>query len=204
MDARDRGAVAVGARDACALRVHAFMASSRANGPGVRAVLWLQGCSLGCTGCFNPATHPRDAGERASVDELVARVADLGAGIEGLTVSGGEPLEQARPLRAFLERLRRKTPLSVILFTGFTREEVTTAAEMADVLPFVDVLVAGRYDAARRLARGLRGSGNKTTHFLTHRYAEDDLDAVPAAEVAIGHGGEVVVTGVDPPDFGLR
>ena len=194
----------VGARDPGALRVHDFMARSRANGPGIRAVLWLQGCSLGCPGCFNPATHPRDSGERASVDELLARVADLGLGIEGLTVSGGEPLEQARPLRALLERLRRETPLSVILFTGFTWEEVTTAAEMADVLLFIDVLVAGRYDAARRLARGLRGSDNKTTHFLTHRYAKEDLDAVPAAEIAIGPEGEVVVTGVDPPDFGLR
>ena len=204
MDARDAGAVGVGARDSGALRVHDFMASSRANGPGVRAVLWLQGCSLGCPGCFNPATHPRDAGERASVDELLARVADLGPGIEGLTVSGGEPLEQARPLRALLERLRRETSLSVILFTGFTWEEVRAAAEMADVLAFVDVLVAGRYDAARRLARGLRGSANKTTHFLTHRYADADLDAVPAAEIAIGPEGEVVVSGMDPPDLGLR
>ena len=194
----------MGARDAGAMRVHAFMASSRANGPGVRAVLWLQGCSLGCPGCFNPDTHPRDAGERASVDELRARVADLSPGIEGLTVSGGEPLEQARPLRALLERLRRETPLSVVLFTGFTWEEVTAAAEMANVLPFGDVLMAGRYDAARRLARGLRGSANKTTHFLTHRYAEDDLEAVPAAEIAIGPEGGVVVTGMDPPDFDLR
>ena len=194
----------MGPRDAGALRVHDFVARSRANGPGVRAVLWLQGCTIGCPECFNPATHPRDAGERASVDELRARVADLSPGIEGLTVSGGEPLEQARPLRALLERLRRETPLSVILFTGFTWEEVTAAAEMANVLPFGDVLMAGRYDAARRLARGLRGSANKTTHFLTHRYAEDDLEAVPAAEIAIGPEGGVVVTGMDPPDFDLR
>ena len=204
MGARDPGAVKVEARHAGALRVHDFVARSRANGPGVRAVLWLQGCSLGCPGCFNPGAHPRDAGERASVDELLARVADLGPGIEGLTVSGGEPLEQARPLRALLERLRRETSLSVILFTGFTWEEVRAAAEMADVLAFVDVLVAGRYDAARRLARGLCGSANKTTHFLTDRYAQDDLDAVPAAEIAIGPEGEVVVSGMDPPDLGLR
>ncbi|MEI6451384.1 MAG: 4Fe-4S cluster-binding domain-containing protein, partial [Actinomycetes bacterium] len=96
------------------------------------------------------------------------------------------------------------TPLSVILFTGFTWEEVTATAEMADVLPFVDVLVAGRYDAARRLARGLRGSENKTTHCLTDRYTQADLDAVPAAEIEIGPEGEVVVTGIDPPHLGLR
>lgn len=192
------------ARDAGALRVHDFMPRSRANGPGVRAVLWLQGCSLGCPGCFNPDTHPRDTGERVAVDELVTRVADLCPGIEGLTVSGGEPLEQARPLGALLERLRRETPLSIILFTGFTWNEVTAAAEMAEVLPFVDVLVAGRYDAVRRLVRGLQGSENKTTHFLTHRYAEDDLDAVPAAEIALGPEGDVIVTGTDPPDFDPR
>ena len=194
----------VDAREAGALRVHDFMARSRANGPGVRAVLWLQGCSLGCPGCFNRDTHPHDAGERVAVDELVGRVADLGAGIEGLTVSGGEPLAQARSLRALLERLRRETPLSVILFTGFTWEEVTAAAEMADVLPFVDVLVAGRYERAHHLARGLRGSENKTTHFLTDRFAVGDLEAVPAAEIAVGPEGEVIVTGIDPPDCGLK
>lgn len=189
----------MGARDAGTLRVHAFMPRSRANGPGVRAVLWLQGCSQGCPGCFNPDTHPHDAGERWAVDELVGRVADLGAGIEGLTVSGGEPLEQPRPLRALLERLRRETSLSVILFTGFTWAEVTAAAEMVDVLPFVDVLVAGRYERARHLARGLRGSENKTTHFLTDRYSEDDLEVVPDAEIAIDPEGHVIVSGIDPP-----
>ena len=194
----------MGPRDAGALRVHDFMARSRANGPGLRAVLWLQGCSLSCPGCFNPHTHSREAGDRVPIDEFRARLADASPGIEGLTVSGGEPLEQARALRALLERLRRETPLSVILFTGFTWQEVTATAEMADVLPFVDVLVAGRYERAQRLARGLRGSENKTTHFLTDRYVEGDLEAVPAAEIAIVPEGDLVVTGIDPPDFGRR
>jgi anaerobic ribonucleoside-triphosphate reductase activating protein len=191
----------VAACDAGALRVHDFMARSRANGPGVRAVLWLQGCSLRCPGCFNPGTHPPDAGDCVQGEGLLARIADLVPGIEGLTVSGGEPLEQARPLRQLLERVRLEAQLSVILLTGFTWQEVTASPEMAGLLPFVDVLVAGRYERAHRVARGLRGSDNKTMHFLTDRYGEDDLDAAPTAEIAIGTDGEVVVTGIDPPDF---
>jgi len=193
----------VDARDAGALRVHDFMPRSRANGPGPRAVLWLQGCSLGCPGCFNPDTHPHDAGLWVPVDELFARLAALAPGVEGVTFSGGEPLEQARPLRALLERLRRETRLSVILFTGYSWPEVGATPDRAAVLPSLDVLIAGRYDSAQRLARGLQGSEKKTTHFLTDRYSDADLEAVPAAEMAIGPGGEVLVSGMDPPNFRL-
>ncbi len=193
----------MGTRDSGALRVHDFVARSRANGPGIRAVLWLQGCSLGCACCFNPETHSREAGIWVTIAELFARLAELSAGIEGLTVSGGEPLEQAKPLRALLERLRFETSLSAIVISGFTLQEVTGSAEKAAILPFVDVLVAGRYDSTQRLAHGLRGSANKTTHFLSERYTEADLEAVPPAEITIDAGGEVVISGIDPPDIHL-
>src|SRR5262245_29198295 len=106
------------------LRLHAFLPASRANGPGVRAVLWVQGCSLGCPGCFNPLTHPTTGGELVPTDELVRRLTALGDTIEGITVSGGEPLQQRPALLALLRRLRQQTRLSVVLFTGFTWEEV--------------------------------------------------------------------------------
>ena len=122
-------------------------------------------------------------------------------------------MEQAGPLRELLERVGQAGGLSVILFTGYTWQEVAAAsAEMAAVLPLVDVLIAGRYDPARHLAQGLRGSTNKTTNFLSDRYAQADLDAVPPAEVTIGLDGNVILSGIDPvrtswscpPPCGLR
>jgi anaerobic ribonucleoside-triphosphate reductase activating protein len=184
--------------DAPPLRVHSFLPCSRANGPGARAVLWTQGCSLGCPACYNPRTHPLAGGEVLAVDVLAGRLARLADTVEGLTVSGGEPLQQRPALLGLLRRMRAETPMSVLLFTGYSWDEVQCFPEGAALLACVDVLIAGRYDAARHLARGLRGSANKTVHFLTDRYTPADLDTVPPAEVIIAVDGRVVVSGIDP------
>jgi anaerobic ribonucleoside-triphosphate reductase activating protein len=180
------------------LRIHQFLPFSRANGPGVRAVLWTQGCSLGCPGCYNPQTHPFVVGELVPVGELFRRVTALGDAVEGLTVSGGEPLQQRLALLALLRRVRRETALSVLVFTGYTWDEVQLMPEAEALLACVDVLIAGRYDQTQRLARDLRGSANKTVHFLTDRYAPSDLQAVPHAEVILRADGDVQVSGIDP------
>jgi len=172
--------------------LHQFLPATRANGPGVRAALWVQGCSLGCPGCYNPATHPFAGGDLVAVDDLVGRIVALGEDIEGVTVSGGEPLQQREPLLALLRRLRAETRLSVLVFTGFTWEEVGRLPEADAFLGCVDVLIAGRYDATRHLARDLRGSANKTAHFLSDRYGPADLAAVPPAEVVITPEGDIV------------
>jgi anaerobic ribonucleoside-triphosphate reductase activating protein len=180
------------------LRVHQFLSYSRANGPGVRAVLWVQGCALGCPGCFNPATHPFTGGEVFTVAALFQRLIALGDTIEGLTVSGGGPLQQRRALLALLQRVRWGTGLSVLVFTGFTWDEVQRMPEADTLLGGIDVLIAGRYNQVQRLARDLRGSANKTVHLLSNRYTMDDLQAVPPAEVIITARGEVLVSGIDP------
>src|SRR5688572_14366439 len=106
------------------LRLHRFLPSSRANGPGSRAVLWVQGCSLACLGCYNPATHAHSGGQVASVDDLFERITALSDSIEGVTISGGEPLQQLRPVLLLLRRLRAQTPLSVLMFSGYRWDEI--------------------------------------------------------------------------------
>lgn len=180
------------------LRLHAFEPYSRANGPGVRAVAWVQGCTLGCDGCFNPLTHPRD-GSGVTVEDLFSRIAALGERIEGVTVSGGEPFQQRGPVLELLRLLRARTSLSAILFTGYSYDEVRRMPGAAELPSLLDVLVAGRYERELRRARGLRGSANKTVHLFTGRYALAELDEVPEAEVIIRPDGELVVSGIDPP-----
>lgn len=167
------------------LRLHAFLPRSRANGPGWRAVVWTQGCSLRCPGCFNPATHDPAGGRLVSVTVLLRRIWRLGNSIEGVTVSGGEPLEQAEAVVALLEELRRSSRLSVLVFTGYTWEELLARPDAARWLGCVDVVIADRYDARQHLARGLCGSANKTVHLLTDRYSLADLEAVPEAQVVL-------------------
>lgn len=181
------------------LQVHHFLPLSRANGPGSRAVIWVQGCSLGCPGCFNPKTHSRAGGQAMAVADLFQRLVTPGPAIEGITISGGEPLQQQAPLLALLQRVKQETELSVLLLTGFSWPEVQRMPGAPALLAHVDVLLAGRYQQASRLARDLRGSANKTVHFLTRRYTAADLRAVPPAELTISPNGEILISGIDPP-----
>jgi len=183
------------------LRIHQFLPLSRANGPGARAVIWVQGCSLGCPGCFNPETHSFLGGELAPVKDLFQRIISLEGTIEGITISGGEPLQQRGPLLTLLRLARQQTSLSILLFTGYTWEEVQRMLDVEELLSCIDVLIAGRYDASQRLAHGLRGSANKTVHLLTNRYTMDDLQSVPPAEVIVTAEGEVVMSGIDPVKY---
>jgi len=180
------------------LRVHHFEERSYANGPGCRLVLWLQGCTLKCPGCFNPATHNQRAGQMFAVAALAERMRQAGPDIEGLTISGGEPLLQIPALNALLEQIRTTTRLSVLLFTGYDWDEIQKMPASGQLLQQLDVLIAGRYRADQRSAHGLIGSTNKTVHFLTQRYTGADLHIVPPAEITIDADGEVHLSGIDP------
>src|SRR5512146_407363 len=177
------------------LRLHHVEPASRSNGPGWRAVVWLQGCTLGCPGCFNPETHSSAAGDWVSVADLSRKLLDLRPSIEGITLSGGEPLQQMPALLVLLETIRRESGLSVLLFSGYTWAEIQRMPRHPRLLGLIDVLIAGRYDPTQRVARELVGSQNKTVHFLTERYTMADLDAVPEAEVILTNHGEIIFSG---------
>jgi anaerobic ribonucleoside-triphosphate reductase activating protein len=143
-------------------------------------------------------THAFTGGELLTVGTLFQRLVALGDAVEGLTVSGGEPFQQCCALLALLQRIRRETQLSVLVFTGFSWEEVQRMPEAGEILACIDVLIAGRYDHVQRLARDLRGSANKTVHLLSDRYTMADVQAIPPAEVIITATGEVLMSGIDP------
>lgn len=178
-------------------RIHAFEPRSRANGPGARFVVWFQGCTLGCPGCFNPTTHDPAGGRGVAIDELAAELARARPGIEGISLSGGEPLQQPEAARALLDAARA-LGLSTLAFSGYTLDEIRALPGGPDVLARLDVLIDGRYVARDRLATGLRGSANQRIQLLTDRYARADVEATPVAEIRIGPSGDVILTGVDP------
>jgi anaerobic ribonucleoside-triphosphate reductase activating protein len=179
------------------IRIHAFEPRSRANGPGARFVVWFQGCTLGCAGCFNPTTHDAAGGRAVALDELAGELARARPGIEGLSLSGGEPLQQPEAARALLDAARA-LGLSTLAFSGYTIDEIRALPGGPDVLARLDVLIDGRYVASDRLATGLRGSANQRIQLLTERYLRAEVEATPVAEIRIGPTGDVVLTGVDP------
>jgi anaerobic ribonucleoside-triphosphate reductase activating protein len=91
--------------------LHALIPASRANGPGLRAVVFFQGCSIGCVGCWNPKSH-RFRGTEITVDVVTQQVLRARAlyGLEGITFSGGEPMQQADSLLGLLHSLREQAP----------------------------------------------------------------------------------------------
>jgi anaerobic ribonucleoside-triphosphate reductase activating protein len=187
------------------LRLHALQPSSRANGPGLRCTIWLQGCTLGCPGCFNPETHTADGGEWVEVETLARRIlalAEPAAGsetahrIEGLTISGGEPLQQLPALLHLLQAVRLNSRLGILLFSGYTWDEIQRMPAAGQLLGLLDVLIAGRYQANRRLGQGLLGSTNQSIHLLTGRHTLAELQSVPEAEIFITPDGQVIFSGI--------
>lgn len=178
------------------VRVHATEPRSRANGPGARFVVWMQGCTLGCPGCFNPTTHDPLGGLEHTVEDIAAQLAAT-EGIEGLSLSGGEPLQQPEAALALLDAARA-VGLSTLAFSGYTIEEIRAQPLGRAILAQLDVLIDGRYVSQERHATGLRGSANQRIQLLSSRYTLADVEATPVAEIRIGPGGDIVLTGVNP------
>ena len=161
------------------LDVHFVLPRSDAHGPGTRAVIWLQGCTLGCAGCFSHSTHAGGTGVFEPVAKLMSGLERSDGEIEGVTVSGGEPMQQPESLLAFLEEVRARTSLSVVMSTGYEVAEIHGQPLGPRILDLVDVVVAGRFDRSRALACSFLGAANRRVYLLTERYSAFDIaDAV--------------------------
>ena len=130
-------------------RVASITCPTEAEGPGLRWAIWFQGCSIRCPGCCNPHYFTPDGGDLVSVQKLIDDItkAKDEFGIEGITLLGGEPTEQAVPATA-LAVAARHMGLSVLMFTGRLLEEIrvlgVVRVEAHDkFLPCVDAQLAG-------------------------------------------------------------
>ena len=180
------------------LNVYNVLPVSHVNGPGRRAVVWVQGCSKRCPGCSNPLTHSHRPQVLLTPKRLAEFILTI-SGIEGLTITGGEPFEQA-PGVGLLCRLVRKKGLSVMLYTGWEYKDICHLDNQAvrDLLDRIDILVDGAF--IKRLAdKDLpwRGSGNQQIRFLTDRYSPDCLLVKDQLQVEwqLNPGAPLQVTG---------
>ena len=190
--------------------IHGFVAHSRVNGPGVRAVVYCQGCNLGCAGCWNPATHAFVGPPRGMQDvaEQVA-AAHRTHVIDGVTFSGGEPMQQALDLLDLIRLLKRTRPeLSIGMYSGYTEYELESGrfwtqlgiAQEArrriweDIKQHLDFAVLGRFVAARPSTLPLRTRANHVLLLLGDRYCEEQFKPLEF-EVHIETQGLVQITG---------
>jgi len=178
------------------LNLHAALSSSRSNGPGARYVIWFQGCTLACSGCFNPQTHRPEPHSLVTVRELLWTIGQVEHRIEGITMSGGEPLQQPEGLLHLLRTVRHETGLTTLLFSGYEKSEIERLPLGPPILAELDVLVAGRYQQEQHLGAGLRGSSNQKIHLLSERYTLREVEATLDSEIHIQPGGTILVTGI--------
>lgn len=176
----------------------AFQKNCYTLGPGLRDGLWVQGCSILCRGCGNPAYLPHRPARPLAVSTLLEHFTARRECIDGLTISGGEPTEQALAVAALLEGVQA-LGLSTVVFTGRVYEELGAGGDpaIARLLAATDLLIDGPFDRALR-EPGLqwRGSRNQRLLYLTPRLAgrEPDRDT-PAFEIHATPDG-MTITGV--------
>lgn len=144
-------------------------------GPGNRLVIWTVGCSKHCFRCSNPELWMQDVSRDISVEDILSfvRKISLENRIDGITLTGGDPLEQADEMRLLVPELKKIVD-DILVYTGYTLMELKQMPEYADWLErSVSVLVDGRYeDEKNQRDCVLRGSTNQHVIFFDQKYRD--------------------------------
>lgn len=181
--------------------IHSVIEKSKVNGPGIRYTIWFQGCSIQCPGCANKHMweHDRKLGNRTP-KELFAEVSKQ-KGIDGISISGGEPLDQYEDLVEFLELCRRDADIEVFLTSGHTIKEI--AEKYPEILRLVDILVEGPFMQDKvDNTPAWRGSTNQGIHLLSGRALKyKDYEPEYTTELIFGKDGNMKATGFTVPAF---
>lgn len=150
------------------LNIYAYQESTHALGPGKRFALWVQGCPFNCKGCMTPDSTTFVRNKVYSVKRIAKKILNV-PDLNGITISGGEPFMQAEQLKSLIEILKSKKPsLNYIVYSGFKIERLKWHAATL-LLNEIDVLIDGLYVEKLNDNKGLRGSVNQKSHFITDR-----------------------------------
>lgn len=150
------------------IRIAGITEESIVDGPGLRLVIFTQGCPHQCPGCHNPATHDVTGGYTIEIEGLFNHIEKTAARnklLRGVTFSGGEPFLQAGPLARLAKRLKA-LGLDIVTYSGFTFEQLTAMAvkhkSIGQLIRHTDLLVDGLYrETERDLGLAFRGSRNQ-------------------------------------------
>jgi anaerobic ribonucleoside-triphosphate reductase activating protein len=184
------------------LRIGAFLPHSRVNGPGLRSVLWVQGCDKRCEDCFNPDFWDYGAGQVHTVNEVAQWILDADK-TQGVTFSGGEPFAQAAALVEVAARTKNAGK-SIVIFTGFTHSELCESNNPTwkNLLFLSDLLICGPYKKDDPGSHPLLSSANQELIFQGSRYQASDFEKqTRRVEFRIQPGGDVVRTGFPKESF---
>ena len=171
-------------------------------GPGDRVCLWTQGCKKRCKGCISPELQPYSGNE---IDEdVLAKILIQVArknNCTGITISGGDPLEQSQALLELLTLLRNEFD-DILVYTGFEFQDIQdglVGIEAKKCLDYLDVLIDGKYiDELNDKDCVLRGSSNQNIHFITKELAPIYAEYMKQGRIleSFVHNQNTIVTGI--------
>lgn len=145
------------------IRLAGIIKESIVDGPGIRYVIFTQGCYHNCYKCHNPKTHDINGGYLKEIDEIISDIKSSPY-LSGITISGGEPFLQIDECFELLKSL--DTDIDVIMYTGFTYEELIKTVKTNEKLDFIlsriNYLIDGKFNyRLRDLELNFRGSSNQ-------------------------------------------
>ncbi len=138
-------------------------------GYGKRLGVWVQGCRRRCRDCISPDMQPFSRNYVLTAEQILDRIPEH-APVDGLTISGGEPFEQAEGMLELIELFRGRYSEDILVYTGYTIEELhhKESDQMEEILKNIAVLVDGQYAAEKNSGIGLRGSDNQRIHIYKY------------------------------------
>lgn len=178
------------------LNINKIIEETQSEGPGKRFCIWVQGCSRHCKGCFAADTWDFKPKNLYTSESLISMINEQ-KNIEGVTILGGEPLEQPEAVAELVKGVH-ELGLTVLLFTGYRYDELTESDNVYwhKILQNTDVLIDGEFiEDEKCFDIPLIGSKNQTIRFLTDKYSMNDFKK-NKIEIRIKKTGEVHCNGM--------
>lgn len=161
-------------------------------GPGKRIGIWVQGCSIRCDGCINRSTWDIGGGKKIDMLSFINFIEKLGGMYDGITISGGEPFDQYPQLMAFCNMIRKRTPLNILCYSGYTLAELGEKFPDKAFCSCINFLVDGCYEKNKVSAHHLKGSGNQEFYAFENGTARETLFENDCNKWSLQSSGETI------------
>jgi anaerobic ribonucleoside-triphosphate reductase activating protein len=183
------------------LNIASFVPQTFALGPGIRAGLWVQGCPFRCPACIVPEWQPDIENQLVTINEICDQIISSPS-VTGLTISGGEPVAQAKSLVQLILKIKKLKDINIISFSGYSLGQLINRIqlypEIGQYLDLIDVLIDGPYVKKLDDNKGLRGSSNQKIHYLTDKLSfYDFINSPRQVEFHITHN-QITMAGIPP------
>lgn len=143
------------------MRIAGIVKESTVDGPGIRLVVFAQGCKRHCRGCQNPSTMDYNGGKEVAIEDILKDI-EADPLIDGISFSGGECFDQPEAFAELAIKIKEKKNFKICAWSGYLYEELIADASKKKLLENIDYLVDGPFVLEKKsLTLKWRGSSNQ-------------------------------------------